>query len=42
MNVLYILLAIFIFGALIFIHELGHFLMARRCGVTVLEFAIGM
>ncbi|MBQ1261508.1 MAG: site-2 protease family protein, partial [Clostridia bacterium] len=39
---MYILLAIFIFGALIFIHELGHFLMARRCGVTVLEFAIGM
>lgn len=42
MGFLYILLAIFIFGILIFIHELGHFLMARRCGVTVLEFAIGM
>lgn len=42
MNFLYILLAIFIFGLLIFIHELGHFLMARRCGVIVLEFAIGM
>ena len=42
MNLLYILLAIFIFGFLIFIHELGHFLMARRCGVIVLEFAIGM
>jgi len=39
---LYILLAIFIFGALIFIHELGHFIVARLCGVKVLEFAIGM
>ena len=40
--VLYILLAIFIFGFLIFIHELGHFLVARACGVKILEFAIGM
>ncbi len=39
---MYILLAIFIFGALIFIHELGHFIVARLCGVQVLEFAIGM
>ncbi|MBR2020624.1 MAG: RIP metalloprotease RseP [Clostridia bacterium] len=42
MNFLYILLAVFIFGVLIFIHELGHFLVARLCGVKVLEFAIGM
>ena len=39
---LYILLALLIFGVLIFIHELGHFLVARLCGVEVLEFAIGM
>jgi len=39
---LYILLAIIIFGLLIFIHELGHFIAARLCGVKVLEFAIGM
>lgn len=39
---LYILLAIFIFGILIFIHELGHFIVARLCGVKILEFAIGM
>lgn len=37
-----ILLAILIFGFLIFIHELGHFVAARICGVHVLEFAIGM
>ena len=42
MNFLYILLAIFVFGFLIFIHELGHFLVARLCGVKILEFAIGM
>jgi len=39
---LYILIAIFVFGILIFIHEGGHFLAARACGVTVHEFAIGM
>ena len=27
---------------MIFIHELGHFIVARLCGVKVLEFAIGM
>ena len=37
-----ILYAILIFGLLIFIHELGHFIVARLCGVKVLEFAIGM
>ncbi len=30
------------FGLLIFIHEGGHFVAARICGVTVKEFAIGM
>ena len=39
---MFILLAILIFGLLIFIHELGHFIAARICGVHVLEFAIGM
>ena len=42
MNFPYILLAILFFGVLIFIHELGHFIVARLCGVRVLEFAIGM
>jgi regulator of sigma E protease len=28
-------------AALIFIHELGHFLIARKCGVTVERFSIG-
>lgn len=30
------------FCLLIFIHELGHFLMAKKVGVTVHEFSIGM
>ena len=42
MNPLSIIYAILIFGVLIFIHELGHFIVARLCGVKVLEFAIGM
>ncbi len=32
---------IFLLGFLIFIHEGGHFLAAKFCGVTVNEFAIG-
>lgn len=32
---------IFILGFLVFIHELGHFLVARLCKVRVNEFAIG-
>ena len=42
MNPLYILYAVLIFGLLIFIHELGHFIVARLFGVKILEFAIGM
>ena len=42
MNVIYILAAVLIFGVLIALHELGHFLAAKACGVRVNEFAIGM
>ncbi|MBE6596798.1 MAG: RIP metalloprotease RseP [Ruminococcaceae bacterium] len=41
-TLLYILIAILVFGLLIFIHEGGHFLAARICKVTVNEFSIGM
>ncbi len=37
-----ILIAILVFGLLIFIHEAGHFFVARKCGVGILEFSIGM
>lgn len=36
-----ILSFIFVLGVLIFVHELGHFLMARRIGVRVLTFSLG-
>ena len=42
MTVLYIALAILLFGVLIAVHELGHFAAAKACGVKVEEFAIGM
>lgn len=34
--------AVIIFCMLIFVHELGHFITAKLCGVKVNEFAIGM
>lgn len=33
---------LFVFGLLIFIHEFGHYIVARIFGVGVIEFAIGM
>ena len=42
MNIISIIIAIFVFGLLIFIHEMGHFLTARAFQVTVNEFAVGM
>ena len=38
----YILAAILVFGVLIAVHELGHFMAAKACGVQVNEFSIGM
>lgn len=37
-----VLIALFVFGFLIFIHEFGHFICARIFKVTVKEFCIGM
>ncbi len=36
-----IIIFIIILGALIFVHELGHFLLAKKNGIRVDEFAIG-
>lgn len=41
-TIIYILVAVLIFGMLVAVHELGHFLAAKSCGVTVNEFSIGM
>ena len=32
---------LFVLGVLVFVHELGHFLAARRLGVRVLTFSLG-
>lgn len=37
-----ILLALIIFSLIIIIHELGHFLLAKRGGIRVNEFSLGM
>lgn len=37
-----IIYAIIMFCLLIFVHELGHFMAAKACGVKVNEFALGM
>jgi regulator of sigma E protease len=36
-----IISAVIILGTLVLIHEAGHFLVAKRCGVRVLRFSIG-
>jgi regulator of sigma E protease len=36
-----IIAAVIILGSLVLIHEAGHFLVAKRCGVRVLRFSIG-
>jgi regulator of sigma E protease len=33
-----VLLALFVFSVIVFFHELGHFLAARKTGVRVEEF----
>ena len=35
-------IAILVFGLIITVHEFGHFICAKLCGIRVLEFAIGM
>ena len=40
--VLQILLAILIFGLLIFVHEMGHFIAAKAVGVKVNGFSLGL
>lgn len=37
-----ILAIVVVFGVLVFVHELGHFLLAKRAGILCREFALGM
>ncbi|MDD4104709.1 MAG: site-2 protease family protein [Eubacteriales bacterium] len=41
MTVIYVLLALLMFGIMITVHEAGHFFAARLTGIPVKEFAIG-
>jgi len=41
MNIYLLILALFLFTGLVVVHELGHFFVARRNGVKVLEFGLG-
>jgi regulator of sigma E protease len=38
---IYILSFVFVLGVLVFVHELGHFLAAKRVGIRVLKFQLG-
>lgn len=43
MTLLHTLIAFFVaLGSLVVVHELGHYLVARWCGVKVLRFSVGM
>ena len=42
MSILYIAVGILMFGLMIAVHELGHFVVAKACKVRVDEFSIGM
>ena len=43
MNLIHTLLAFIVaLGTLVIVHELGHLLVARWCGVKVLRFSVGM
>lgn len=37
-----ILIAVIIFSLIVIFHELGHFLLAKRNGIAVTEFSLGM
>ncbi len=41
MTIVYIIFSIVILGLIVLIHELGHFIAGRLCGIGVVEFSIG-
>ena len=41
MTVIWVILAILMIGIMILVHELGHFVVGRLCGIGVEEFSIG-
>ncbi len=41
-RILYILIAIVMLGFIVMMHEFGHYLVGRICGIGIVEFSIGM
>ena len=41
-TIINVIIALIVFSAIIFFHELGHFLLAKKNGIYVNEFAVGM
>ncbi len=41
-TIINVIIGLLVFGAIIFFHELGHFLLAKANGIYVNEFAVGM
>ncbi|MBQ4089549.1 MAG: site-2 protease family protein [Clostridia bacterium] len=42
MQILYILAALLILSFIVMVHEFGHYLAGRLCGIGIVEFAVGM
>jgi regulator of sigma E protease len=42
LNIISVLIALILLSLLVMVHELGHFLMGRALGFSIVEFAIGM
>ena len=40
-NIPYILLALVLLGLIVTVHEFGHYLVARLCGIGIVEFSVG-
>lgn len=40
-NIISIVLGLLVLGILVFVHELGHFIVAKLCGIRVLAFSLG-
>ena len=37
-----LIVALLVFGIIVIFHEFGHFIVAKKCGVVVNEFSVGM
>ena len=40
-NILYVFLAIVMLGVIVTVHEFGHYIVGRLCGIGIVEFSVG-